>query len=83
MQHGSACDIAQHPAVYRMKGEYWRILIDRFLPVLCQQHIYAGDAPLMGAVLLRRALLPDAHGPQRGEEHPYHQEAATGDDQGR
>lgn len=55
--------------------------IDRFLPVLSQQHIYTGDAPLMGAVLLRRALLSDAHGSQRGEEHPYHQEATTGGDQ--
>lgn len=35
----------------------------------------------MGAVLLRRALLSDAHGSQRGEEHPYHQEATTGGDE--
>lgn len=55
--------------------------IDRFLPVLSQQHIYAGDAPLMSAVLLRRILLSDAHGSQRDEKQPYHQEATTGGDQ--
>lgn len=53
------------------------------LPVLGQKHVYAGDAALMGAVFLCRALLLDADGSQGREEHPYHEQAASGGDQSR
>lgn len=54
---------------------------DREVPVLGQQHIYAGDTTLMGAILLSRILLFDTDGSQRREEHPYHEEATASGDQ--
>jgi len=51
--------------------------------MLSQQHVYAGDTTLVGAVLLGRILLSDADSSQRREEYSYHEKAASGSNQSR
>lgn len=50
--------------------------------MLGKQHVYTGDATLMGAFLLG-VLFPDADGSQGREKHPYDEETASGGDQSR
>jgi len=53
------------------------------LPMLSQQHVYAGNTTLMGAILLGRILLSDANSSQRRKEYSYHEKAASGSNQSR